>query len=48
MPGKAVKDFCLPSTGGGTFGLSDKRGNKLVVCFYPKDNTPGPTTQRRY
>jgi peroxiredoxin Q/BCP len=45
MPGKAVKDFSLPSTGGGSFRLSDQRGKKLVVYFYPKDNTPGCTVE---
>ena len=40
MPGKAVKDFSLPSTGG-TFRLSALRGKKLVLYFYPRDNTPG-------
>jgi thioredoxin-dependent peroxiredoxin len=47
MPGKArdkVRDFSLPSTGG-TFKLSDQRGKKLVVYFYPKDNTPGCTIE---
>ena len=44
MPGKAVKDFSLPSTGG-SFKLSDLRGKKLVVYFYPKDNTPGCTVE---
>jgi peroxiredoxin Q/BCP len=45
MPGKAVKDFSLPSTGGSTFKLSDQRGKALVVYFYPKDNTPGCTVE---
>ncbi len=45
MPGKAVKDFGLPSTGGGTFRLSEHRGRKLALYFYPKDNTPGCTTE---
>jgi peroxiredoxin Q/BCP len=49
MPGKArdvkVRDFSLPSTGGGTFRLSDQRGKALVVYFYPKDNTPGCTVE---
>jgi len=45
MPGKAVKEFSLPSTGGGTFKLSDQRGKTLVVYFYPKDNTPGCTVE---
>ena len=49
MPGKArdvkVGGFSLPSTGGGTFKLSDQRGKTLVVYFYPKDNTPGCTLE---
>jgi len=42
---KAVKDFSLPSTGGGAFQLSEHRGKKLVLYFYPKDNTPGCTVE---
>ena len=45
MPGKPVEDFSLPSTGGGTFRLSSAKGSKLVLYFYPKDNTPGCTTE---
>jgi thioredoxin-dependent peroxiredoxin len=45
MLGKPVPDFSLPSTGGGTFKLSSDRGSKLVLYFYPKDNTPGCTTE---
>ena len=45
MQGKPVKDFSLPSTGGATFRLSDARGTKLVLYFYPKDNTPGCTQE---
>jgi len=45
MPGKPVEDFSLPFTGGGTFRLSSARGSKLVLYFYPKDNTPGCTTE---
>jgi peroxiredoxin Q/BCP len=48
MSGKApvvkIRDFTLPSTGG-SFKLSDQRGKKLVVYFYPKDNTPGCTVE---
>jgi peroxiredoxin Q/BCP len=40
-----VKDFSLPSTGGGAFRLSEYRGKKLVLYFYPKDNTPGCTLE---
>jgi peroxiredoxin Q/BCP len=45
MLGKPVKDFSLPSTGGGTFKLSALRGRKVVLYFYPKDSTPGCTTE---
>ncbi len=45
MLGKPVKDFSLPATGGGTFRLSEHRGKKLVLYFYPKDNTPGCTVE---
>ncbi len=45
MLGKPVPDFSLAATGGGTFKLSDSRGVKLVLYFYPKDNTPGCTTE---
>ncbi|TAN48745.1 MAG: peroxiredoxin [Betaproteobacteria bacterium] len=45
MPGKSVKDFSLPSTGGTAFRLGALRGRKLVLYFYPKDNTPGCTTE---
>ena len=45
MLGKPVKDFSLPSTGGTTFKLSEHKGKKLVLYFYPKDNTPGCTTE---
>ena len=43
--GKPVKDFSLPSTGGSAFSLSGQRGHKLVLYFYPKDNTPGCSRQ---
>ena len=45
MLNKPVKDLSLPSTGGVTFKLSDQHGRKLVLYFYPKDNTPGCTTE---
>ena len=45
MPGKSVADFSLPATGGGTFRLSEQRGKKLGPDFYPKDTTPGCTTE---
>ena len=44
MLGKPVPDFSLQGTGG-NFRLKDERGKKLVLYFYPKDNTPGCTQQ---
>ncbi len=38
-------EFSLPATGGATFTASSARGKKLVVFFYPKDDTPGCTTE---
>jgi len=40
-----VPDFSLPSTGGSTFSSAEQRGKPLVIYFYPKDNTPGCTTE---
>lgn len=43
--GKRVKDFDLPATGGKNLNLSSFRGKKVVLYFYPKDNTPGCTRE---
>jgi peroxiredoxin Q/BCP len=45
MPTTEVADFTLPATGGVTFQLYKTRGKPLVIFFYPKDNTPGCTTE---
>jgi peroxiredoxin Q/BCP len=48
MPLKAgdpAPDFALPDQHGNTVRLSDLRGQKVVVYFYPKADTPGCTTQ---
>jgi len=45
MPQHSITDFTLPATGGQTFTLSAARGKHLVIYFYPKDNTPGCTTE---
>ncbi|MBC7794097.1 MAG: peroxiredoxin [Clostridia bacterium] len=37
--------FELPATGGTNFRLEDARGRNVVLYFYPKDNTPGCTTE---
>lgn len=43
--GLTVPDFTAPMTSGLTFRLSDFRGKYVVLYFYPKDNTPGCTTE---
>lgn len=45
MLGKKVTDFSAPATGESTFRLSDHGGHAVVLYFYPKDNTPGCTTE---
>ncbi|MGC2519041.1 MAG: peroxiredoxin [Burkholderiales bacterium] len=45
MQNKPVSDFTLPSTGGKEFRLSAVKSKFVVVYFYPKDNTPGCTTE---
>lgn len=43
--GKAAPDFDLPKDGGGNIKLSDLKGGKVVVYFYPKDDTSGCTSE---
>jgi thioredoxin-dependent peroxiredoxin len=43
--GSKIKDFSLPSSGGGTWSLQDAKGRKLVIYFYPKDMTSGCTRE---
>jgi peroxiredoxin Q/BCP len=51
MPGKTVTldrkvpEFTLPATGGKAWKLSGAAGRKLVLYFYPKDNTTGCTAE---
>ncbi len=40
-----IQNFEPPCTGGKTFKLSEHLGKNLVIYFYPKDSTPGCTTQ---
>jgi len=44
MLGKKVTDFAAAATGG-PFKLSAQKGHPVVLYFYPKDNTPGCTTE---
>lgn len=43
--GKKVKNFKLPATGDQEIALSSLKGKNLVIYFYPKDSTPGCTTE---
>lgn len=44
-PGDAVPQFSAPDQDGNTISLSDFKGKKLVVFFYPKASTPGCTAE---
>ncbi|OZU87775.1 thioredoxin-dependent thiol peroxidase [Virgibacillus indicus] len=43
--GQQVKDFTLPNQNGEKVSLSDFKGKHVVLYFYPKDMTPGCTTE---
>jgi thioredoxin-dependent peroxiredoxin len=43
--GDEVPDFSLPATGGAVWRLAGARGRKLLLYFYPRDNTPGCTLE---
>jgi peroxiredoxin Q/BCP len=43
--GDLAPDFTLPTDDGSTVALSDYRGKRVVLYFYPKDDTSGCTTQ---
>ena len=43
--GKKAPDFELPDQDGVMHKLSDYAGKKVILYFYPKDNTPGCTRQ---
>ena len=43
--GRVVPALKLPATGDQTIDLKDLRGKKVVLYFYPKDSTPGCTTE---
>jgi peroxiredoxin Q/BCP len=45
--GRKVPDITLPATGGHNVRLRDLRGRKVVLYFYPRDNTPGCTLEGR-
>ena len=40
-----IPDFTLPATGGQHFNLAAQAGKVVIIYFYPKDSTPGCTTE---
>ena len=45
--GDAFPDFSMETPDGGTVTKADLAGKKAVIFFYPKDNTPGCTTEAK-
>lgn len=43
--GQKAPDFTMPTNGGGTVSLAGLKGKKVVLFFYPKDDTPGCTKE---
>lgn len=43
--GSNAPDFTLPTDGGGSLSLSSLRGRKVILYFYPRDDTPGCTKE---
>ncbi len=43
--GDQVENFTLSDENGNNISLNDFRGKKVIVYFYPRDNTPGCTTE---
>lgn len=46
-PGDSMPDIAMETPDGGSVKISDFKGRKLVVFFYPKDNTPGCTMEAK-
>jgi thioredoxin-dependent peroxiredoxin len=47
QPGDSAPDFTLPGDGGSTISLKGLRGKKVVLYFYPKDDTSGCTLEAK-
>ena len=43
--GDIAPDFSLPASNGENVSLNDYKGKKVVIYFYPKDDTPGCTIE---
>lgn len=48
MIDQPVPDLALPATGATTVRFNDLRGSPFILYFYPKDNTPGCTTEGQH
>ncbi|MDZ4308883.1 peroxiredoxin [Allopontixanthobacter sp.] len=46
-PGEAIPDIALETPDGGSVRISDFAGQNVVLFFYPKDNTPGCTSEAK-
>ena len=44
-PGAKAPDFTLPTDGGGTVSLAKLKGKRVILYFYPKDDTSGCTAE---
>ncbi|WP_300513036.1 thioredoxin-dependent thiol peroxidase [Aliiroseovarius sp.] len=45
LPGEIAPGFTLPQDGGADISLAEQRGGRVLLFFYPRDNTPGCTTE---
>ncbi len=45
--GDSAPDFTMPANGGKTVKLADFSGKYLILYFYPRDDTPGCTTEAK-
>ena len=45
--GDRAPAFTAPAGGGGKVAMKDLKGKKVVLYFYPKDDTPGCTTEAK-
>ena len=43
--GTKIKNFKAEMTGSGIFNLADYKGKRVIIYFYPRDNTPGCTSE---
>ncbi len=43
--GRPAPDFTMPTDGGGQVSLAALKGKKVILYFYPKDDTPGCTKE---